>query len=93
MTDSFEKYPCPCCGYQTFDYKPDGSYIICPVCFWEDDPIQLEDPDYAGGANRISLKQAQKNFIEFGAMEQDMIKNVRPPLPDEARDELWKPFE
>lgn len=23
--------------------KSNGSYDICPVCFWEDDPIQLDD--------------------------------------------------
>lgn len=54
------KYKCPCCGYYTFNDKPDGNYDICPVCFWEDDPIQLQDPNYAGGANKVSLLQGQK---------------------------------
>ena len=49
------KYKCPCCGYYTFDNKPDGSYDICKVCFWEADLIQLEDPTYEGGANKVSL--------------------------------------
>lgn len=30
--------------------------------FWEDDPIQLEDNEYKGGANRVSLIQARHNF-------------------------------
>ena len=47
------KYKCPCCGFYTFDEKPDGNYDICPVCFWEDDPIQSEDIEYEGGANRV----------------------------------------
>lgn len=76
-------YPCPCCGYLTFEEPPNGSYDICPVCFWEDDEIQLEDPDYEGGANGPSLNQCKKNFLEFGAKERRHIKNVRPPTEDE----------
>ena len=87
------KFACPCCGYKTFREHPNGSYDICQVCFWEDDPIQLDDPKYEGGANGVSLKQGQKNFIEFGACERDMIKSVRRPIKDEQRDENWKPLE
>ena len=43
-----EKFTCPCCGYKTFNEKPNGTYEICEVCFWEDDPLQLENPDLAG---------------------------------------------
>ncbi|MBL0355952.1 MAG: hydrolase [Chitinophagaceae bacterium] len=71
-------YPCPCCGYKTYSEKATGDYMICPVCFWEDDPLQHKDSDYAGGANTVSLKQAQKNFLLFGACTKEMIKNVRP---------------
>ena len=81
-----EKFPCPCCGYKTFTEKPDGSYLICPVCFWEDDPIQLEDPDDEGGANSTSLRQAQKNFIDFGACDEGMKRHVRKPTEDESKD-------
>lgn len=85
-------YPCPCCGYKTFDVPANGSYDICPVCFWEDDPVQLKNPDYVGGANHISLRQAQKNFLEFGACEKNMKSHVRAPREDEARDEDWTPL-
>ena len=88
-----EKFACPCCGYKTFTHEPNGSYEICEVCFWEDDQIQLENPDYKGGANKVSLKQAQKNFIKFGACEQDMLPNVRQPKLDEQRDPSWKPYD
>ncbi len=87
------KFPCPCCGYKTLIEPPNGSYTICEVCFWEDDPIQFSNPDYKGGANRVSLRQGQKNFIEFGACEREMLKNVRQPLKDEQHDESWKPLE
>jgi hypothetical protein len=77
------KYKCPCCGYYTFDNKLDGSYDICEICFWEDDPIQLEDSTYEGGANKVSLIQAQNNFKKFGACEHAMIPYVRKPTEKE----------
>ena len=49
MNRAIGKYKCPCCGFYTFDEKLNGNYDICPVCFWEDDPIQLEDNEYEGG--------------------------------------------
>ncbi len=85
-------FACSCCGYKTFTHEPNGSYEICPVCFWEDDPIQLDDPNYEGGANPMSLKQAQQNFIQFGACDIEMLQNVRQPALDEQRDEKWKPL-
>lgn len=88
-----EKISCPCCGYKTFAEKPNGHYGICEVCFWEDDSIQLDDPNYEGGANKVSLRQGQRKFIEFGACEREMINNVRQPTKDEQRDETWKPLE
>jgi hypothetical protein len=86
------KFACPCCGFKTFSHEPNGSYEICKVCYWEDDAIQLEDPDYVGGANPMSLRQAQSNFQRFGACEEAMLPNVRKPAPNEARDENWKPL-
>jgi len=86
-------FACPCCGYKTFRQKPSGTYDICLVCFWEDDPIQLDNPDYEGGANRVSLRQGQKNFEKFGACELNMVKYVQPPTKDEARDKDWKPLD
>lgn len=52
--------PCPCCGRHTL--SEEGMYEICSVCLWEDDPTQLNDPTYAGGANRLSLIQARENW-------------------------------
>jgi hypothetical protein len=83
---------CPCCGYKTMDTPPSGSYDICPVCFWEDDLVQFKNPNHTGGANFISLKQGQQNFILFGACEMAMVRSVRKPLPDEPKDPDWKPF-
>lgn len=77
------QFLCPCCGFLTFDREPGGTFDLCPVCFWEDDPVQFEDHDCAGGANHISLREAQINFRAFGASEQQFLTNVRPPRPDE----------
>lgn len=87
------KFTCPCCGYKTLSNPANGSYDICSVCFWEDDGVQLEDPDYEGGANRVSLRQAQKNFIKFGACEEEMISFVRPAHTSEPKDAEWKPLD
>ena len=82
---------CPCCGYKTLETV--GIYEICPVCFWEDDPIQYDDPNHEGGANNVSLKQGQRNFIEFGSCDKELIKHVRKPKKSEQRDVDWKMFE
>ena len=57
--------------------------IYAQCVFWEDDPIQLEDNEYEGGANRVSLVQARHNFLSFGACEEEMKKHVRKPKEDE----------
>lgn len=78
-----DKYACPCCGFLTLSEKPGGTYEICPVCFWEDDPVQLEDPDYRGGANDVSLNEARANFKKMGATERKFVDMVRPPRKGE----------
>ena len=68
-----DKYQCPCCKHYTLDGKPNNTFQTCSVCFWEDDGVQLNDPDYEGGANHMSLNQARRNFKEFGVI--DSLKN------------------
>ena len=46
---------CPSCEKHQFEY-PDF-FEICPVCYWQDDLIQREDPNYRGGANKLSLNE------------------------------------
>jgi Cysteine-rich CPCC len=76
-------FSCPCCGYLTLDEAPPGTYAICKVCFWEDDPVQFADPDSDGGANAVSLNQARESFRAHGVSERRFAANVRPPLPEE----------
>ncbi len=75
------KYPCPCCDYRTLNEEPPGTYLICPVCYWEDDEVQFYNIDYVGGANAVSLSQARKNFSEFGAVTLEAKRYVRQPSP------------
>lgn len=84
------KYTCPCCGYKTLDEQPRGTYEICLLCFWEDDPVQYEDPDYEGGANGISLREAQKNVLLFGVSEACYVKHVDKRSQFE-KDPNWQP--
>jgi hypothetical protein len=87
-----EIFPCPCCGYLVFA-NPPGSYELCLICFWEDDLLQLGFPLLAGGANQLSLYDSQQQFVRCGACEERFVKNVRPPLADEQRDETWRLFD
>lgn len=84
-----KKYRCKCCGNYTIKDEPldpniyPGTFEICPVCFWEDDSLQFLKSNMEGGANRVSLNQAQKNYLEFGASERRFLSFVRPPRKDE----------
>jgi hypothetical protein len=82
-TAAGRRYPCPCCDFLTLIEPPTGTFAICPVCRWEDDNIQCEDVDYAGGANGVSLRQARDNFRLHGRSDVRRRGDVRPPLPVE----------
>ena len=73
---------CPCCGFRTLLER--AHYEICPVCYWEDDPIQEDNVLYDGGANDISLQAARRNFLRLGAMSQEFVGLTRPPTSDEV---------
>jgi hypothetical protein len=65
MTDTVDRVlSCDCCGEPTISAR--GAYDICSVCGWEDDPVQSDDPDCAGGANVVSLNVARENYRRSG---------------------------
>lgn len=70
---SENNYPCPCCGHLAFDKEVGGSFSICRNCFWQDDCISLQYAHTACGPNKVSLIEAQQNFINFGASELRLI--------------------
>nr|WP_227467119.1 CPCC family cysteine-rich protein [Nocardioides lijunqiniae] len=85
-------HPCACCGHVVFN-EPPGSYEICPVCFWEDDAVQLRWPTYEGGANGPSLIDSQRAYATDGAMECRFTDIVRPPTEGEPLDPNWRPID
>lgn len=78
-----KRYPCPCCGFLTLNEEPPGTYAICKVCFWEDDYVQFNDPDFKGGANELSLRESRANFLSRGVSDLRFADHVRAPTDDE----------
>ncbi|MCR5559648.1 MAG: hypothetical protein K6F62_04760 [Schwartzia sp.] len=65
MTEKLE-YICPCCGKK--GKEEEGASDVCVYCGWEEDIVQEADPDYRGGANKMSLNEAKKAFKEGRAV-------------------------
>jgi hypothetical protein len=82
-------YPCNCCGFRTLADPSRGSYEICPVCFWEDDPVQNDDPSFTGGANATCLADARENYFRCGASDPRLSGLVRSARIDEVP---WPPL-
>ena len=78
---------CPCCGCKTLDER--GEWDICPVCFWEDEGQDDHNADevYGGANGPLSLSEARTNYLRMGACQESMVRNVRPPRPEELPDE------
>lgn len=83
MADS-TLYPCPACGFLVFG-EPLGSYEICDVCDWEDDPVQVLYPSMRGGANKDSLWEWQsRTLVQIPAHVSIFRGNNRDPS--------WRPL-
>lgn len=57
------KIKCKCCHNLTID--KDDLFDICNVCGWQRDEIQEENPDYKGGANKMSLNEARQQYQDY----------------------------
>lgn len=72
-----KKMKCPCCGnytiYEIFD--------ICDVCLWQYDEVYHDKPEKSGGANKICLNEARKNYKEFGVSKRKYIGSTMYRLP------------
>lgn len=79
-------YTCPCCGYKTLEEEHE--YDICPICYWEDDWFQFKHVDETG-ANNVSLREAQRNYLKFGACEERVLEFVRRPNKYDIKDTEW----
>jgi hypothetical protein len=78
------QYPCPACGFLQFE-EPPGSYDICRLCGWEDDHVQLAHPRFRGGANHVSLVEAQQKALRTYPLR--VMK-----VGEWARDPSWRPL-
>ena len=78
---------CPCCGYKTIS----DEYEACIICCWKYDLYQNSHPDDAGGPNMVSLREAQRNFAEFGAKSGKYRDVSRLPGSEDVRDPAWRP--
>jgi hypothetical protein len=68
---------CPCCDYVSLPER--GNYLICPVCFWEDDGQDIDQLDEPSGPNHITLREGRANFERFGACEERCVSSVCSP--------------
>lgn len=73
-------YKCPCCGYYTLEKRHFD--LICPVCYWEDDFLSEGEDEYSV-CNRMTLREARKNYREIGASHERLQGFVRKPKPEE----------
>lgn len=91
MKTELDEY-CPCCGYATLSKKERLVYFICTICFWEDDPIQFNEPYYQGGANGVSLVEARMNYQKTGSCDGKKANSLmREPRENELRKNYEKP--
>jgi len=66
---------CRCCGEDTLE-EGWGSYEICPICNWEDDPVQNEDIYLCGGANVFCLKQHRAIYLIINSVIKSNIAKI-----------------
>jgi len=75
--DPTPRHQCPCCDYVSLPER--GNYLICKVCFWEDDGQDLDRLDEESGPNHgLTLRQGRLNFEKVGACDPKMLKYVLP---------------
>ncbi len=73
--DPTPREQCPCCDYISLAER--GNYLICKVCFWEDDGQDLDQIDEESAPNHyITLRKGRENFQSVGACEESMLKHV-----------------
>lgn len=86
-----EPIPCLCCGYRTIDRAVLERYAEdeCGVCDWQYDAVE---PWEVSVLNWTTPVEAQHAFLT-GTRPVQERDDLRAPLPSEARDPDWRPFE
>jgi len=52
---------CPVC--KGYDFNEDNDFDVCDICGWENDGMQLDDPDDWGGSNDLTLNSARLEYM------------------------------
>ena len=68
VTPHGRRFACACCGCFTLERTGHSTFLICPVCFWEDDGFQRDHPDEPG-TNAVSLREARDCWRDHGVSE------------------------
>jgi len=89
MTTPADALPCPSCGFLLIGEPSYGTFEICPLCDWEDDPVQLANPLTGGGANRESLLAYQVRSVERWPVGVDVVEHKGRKV---RRDRAWRPL-
>ncbi len=61
-------YLCPICKKHQFS----DSFEICPICFWENDGYQFDNPNYYGGAINLCFNDYKRRW--------EKLSNIMPVL-------------
>ncbi|WP_198325306.1 CPCC family cysteine-rich protein [Permianibacter aggregans] len=72
--DPTPRVKCQCCEY--ISLAESGNYLICPVCFWEDEGMGWELDTPSGANHGLTIREGRANFLKFGACEPEMVKHV-----------------
>ena len=73
--DPTPRCQCPCCDYISLPER--NNYLICPVCYWEDDGQDIDQLDETSSPNHgMTLREARANFLTLGACDFKMLKHV-----------------
>jgi hypothetical protein len=89
FANPFMELPCPGCGFLIYGPEAYGSYGICPLCNWEDCPVQFANPLDAGGPNRESLVVYQARAMSRWPLE---VRTVTEEGDIYHRDSHWRPL-
>jgi hypothetical protein len=81
---------CPCCEMHHFKNK--DFYEFCPICDWQDDPVQRRDAAYIGGANKLSLNEFKIQWSDKQLLQEISQAEIScsTPIPPELINVLEK---
>lgn len=65
---------CASCGFEVFGQN--DFFAICPICDWHNDPVQNDEPDIRGGANKLNLNEYRAHWPEIVRERRKRIKKI-----------------